>query len=408
MPQQKFNSARTDVMQRLPQEVRDALTNFWASVDVPPFVLTTAGLIAGSGLANGERSGILKLNPAVTAFDLDFVAESPIEVVQSLIAASLADCYLHITDPTQFPQNQSAPVEDVSRLMAEWGFSYNDPEIYQVIKSSPTVDKLAAFYAFRYGHFNRLPSPTEDLDAIVASLKEMNGGHLELDLRSEMRGVVRVYDFGTKKVSEIPRSEIAPSYVLARIEGVEGTVYVDIREIQSSSQPVHGGLSGEFERAIRYCMKLEGDADPTTFEGHVDLFLRDLNPKRDLMNYFRCALVFAHFASTKVISRTQRQQMWLWIAHCSQSESTTVMETWEWESEDRSLFQQIANFYYACDYEAEFKKLFDPAMIFPLPLASTEGEIGGNATTKPAVLHAGLFGIGKTRIHFFGSGSNSN
>ncbi len=393
-------------MQRLPQEVRATLTNFWASTKVPPFVLTTKGLI--TGLASGERSGILELNSAATAFDLDFVAEAPMEVVQSLIAASLADSYLYITDPIRFHRNQSALVEAVSGLMAEWGFSYDEPEIYQVIKESPTVDKLAAFYAFRYGHYNRLPPPTADLDAIVASLKEMKGSHLEVNLRCEMRGTVRVLDLGTKAVTEIPRSELAPGYVLVRIEGVEGSVYVNIREARLNSQHVHGGLSKEFKRAIRYCMKLEGAVDPTTFDEHVAVFLCDLNPKRDLMSYFHCALVFAHFAAAKVISRTNRQRMWRWIAHCSQSESTTVMETWEWESEDRSLFQQIANFYYSCDYEAEFKKLFDPDMIFPLPLTSTEGEKGGNATTEPLDFHAGQFGIGKSRYPFFGSGSNNN
>ena len=379
MPQQKFNNALSTVMQRLPQEVRAALTNFWAST-VPPFVLITTELLEGKSTA--ERPAIWKMNPAATAFDLDFVAEAPIEVVESLIAASLADSFLYTTDPTRFPRDQSAPVEAVSRLMAEWGFSYDEPEIYHVIKESPTVDKIAGFYAFRYGHFNRLPCPTADLDAIVASLKEMKGSHLEVDLRCDMRGTVRLFDLGTNLVTEIPRSELAPSYVLARIEGVEGTVYVDIRETRLSSQPVHGGLSKEFERAIRYCMKLEGAVDPTTFEGHVDLFLRDLNPKRDLMSYFHCALVFAHFASTKVIYKTQRKQMWHWIAHCSQSESTTVMETWEWASEDRSLFQRVANYYYSCDYATEFKKLFDPEMIFPLPLNPTESENGDNPAKK--------------------------
>lgn len=378
MPQQKLDFALSTVMKRLPQEVRAALMNSRTSTNVTPFVLTTTGLLEGKSPA--ERPMIWKMNTATTALDLGFVAEAPIEVVESLIAASLADSVLSIADPTRFPRDQSAPEEAVSRLMAEWGFSHDEPEIYQVIKESPTIDKIAGFYAFRYGHYNRLPCPTADLDAIVASLKEMKGSHLEVDLRCDMRGTVRLFDLGTSAVTEIPRSELAPSYVPASIEGVEGTVYVDKSKTRLSSQPVHGGLSKEFERAIRYCMKLEGAVDPTTFEGHVDLFLRDLNPIRDLMTYFHCALVFAHFAATKVISRTQRKQMWHWIDHCSHSESITVMETWEWASEDRALFQRIANYYYTCDYATEFEKLFDPEMIFPLPLNPTESQNGGNPT----------------------------
>jgi len=185
------------------------------------------------------------------------------------------------------------------------------------------------------------------------------------------RNTVRVLDAVTNRLTEIPRCELAPGYMLVNgIRGVEGPVYVNQDAVRLDWRPKHGGLSKEFKRVIRHCMTLVGNADHRTFQELVNAFSCDANPERELLIYFRSALVFQHFAARSAVSVTKGHRLWQWINHCSNTEASTACETWAWEPGEREVFPPIADYYYSCNYEAEFKKLFNSEKIFPLPLNS--------------------------------------
>lgn len=380
MTNEQFDTTIQSVIQRLPREVVTTLTGFWEStptklpeddeeVPAPKFCLAP-----GSETPPNDSSMIRKNpHPGLLAFNVDFLTAAPIEVVESVIAESLAESYLKITDPTRFPWGQATPREVLIPLVAEWGFSSEDITLYLATQASHPENASAWFYAHRFVHRGRQPHLAADTDAIVAVLQKKGCGHLEANLRSGQRSTVRVLDAVTNKLMEIPRCELAPGYMPVRgVPGVEGVVYVNQDAVRLESRPKHGGLSEEFKRVIRYCMTLVGNADPRTFLELVSGFLCDAHPKPELMLYFRSALVFRHFAATEMVSGTQLHRMWRWIVHCSITEPSTAMETWEWGPEDRDLFQRIANYYYSCDYEAEFKKLFDKEKVFCLPLNPTK------------------------------------
>ena len=46
---------------------------------------------------------------------------------------------------------------------------------------------------------------------------------------------VRVKDFASGEVTRIPARELAPNMVEARVEGIEGTVWVDARQLQQGT-----------------------------------------------------------------------------------------------------------------------------------------------------------------------------
>ena len=62
--------------------------------------------------------------------------------------------------------------------------------------------------------------------------------------------MVRVYDFGTRRVTDMTARELAPGMVLTKVDGVEGEVWVEI------SQLPHGEfrlppLTGEQQARVR-------------------------------------------------------------------------------------------------------------------------------------------------------------
>lgn len=379
MTNEQFDNTMQSVILRLPNEVVATLTDFWEST---PTTVPGEGdelpapqirLVTGSPNSSPEAGGFLRCNPhpGCLAFNGDFLAEAPVEVVESVIAEALADSYLKSIDPTRCPWDQAAPDEDVTRLMSEWGFSREETAMYVSAQRVKPRNAVAFYYAYRFATYGKPPHTSADIDSIVAELGQKKCGHLEAALRSNSRNKVRVFDFSTKAITEIPRSELAPGYVLADVEGVDGPVYINIHQVGPGGQPKHGGLSKEFKRVIRHCMNLVGNADGRNFEKHVHAFLCDSDPTPELMVYFRSALVFGHFATKQAVSIEQRRRLWQWIVHCSMTEPSTVIETWEWQSGERELLEPVANYYFTCEYEEKFRKLFDPEKIFPLPLNST-------------------------------------
>jgi hypothetical protein len=173
---------------------------------------------------------------------------------------------------------------------------------------------------------------------------------------------VRVYDFDRKTTQEIPAGELAPGYVHATVEGVPGTVYVDVRDKQPDWVPRHKDLSEECRRVIRYYAEAVKQVDPLPFDQRLSRFCCERDPRRELIIHFHIAYVYAHFPGHKIISPRDRHCLFSVVSHCSVSERHTAMETLDVStlSLSRNKIQAIVDYYYDCDWMAEFRRLFDP------------------------------------------------
>jgi hypothetical protein len=209
----------------------------------------------------------------------------------------------------------------------------------------------------------KFDSRTSDLDLFCETVTRAKGfcefGRERLTMPPGSK--VRVYDFESKSAQEIPASELAPGYVLAVVPGVEGLVYVKVDD--KLRQPVrrHKDLSEECKRVIRYYAEKTEQVDIRTIDQHLAGFCAERDPVRELLIHFKIAYVYAHFAKHKIVSPEDRRSLFAVLVRCSMAEPHTALETLDFEalSLARARIQQIIDYYYACDWVAEFQLRFD-------------------------------------------------
>lgn len=101
---------------------------------------------------------------------------------------------------------------------------------------------------------------------------------------------VRVYDFHTQKVSEIPAAELAPGMVEAEVKGV-GRVWVSSANGQPSDKR-RENLPPELMERVR---KIKTDLDqvyPKTIEFWEDGFCRDMHPEKEIAIWEHIAFIY--------------------------------------------------------------------------------------------------------------------
>jgi hypothetical protein len=209
----------------------------------------------------------------------------------------------------------------------------------------------------------KFDSRTSDLDFFCEAVTRAKGS---CEFRGERLPMppgskVRVYDSESKSAQEIPASELAPGYVLAVVPGVEGLVYVKADDKSRYPVPRHRDLSEECKRVIHYYAERTKQVDTRTIEQHLAGFCAERDPVRELLIHFRIAYVYAHFAKHKIISPEDRRSLFAVAMRCSMAEPHTAMETLDFEtlSLARARIQQIVDYYYTCDWMAEFQVCFD-------------------------------------------------
>ena len=106
--------------------------------------------------------------------------------------------------------------------------------------------------------------------------------------------LVRVYDFETKRMSEIPAAELASDMMLANIEGL-GSAYVKPMQLKPGDYQ-----HPPFQEGVRdYFRALKRDLDeiyPKTLEEWEDGFRRDRNPASEIALWLRLAETYQIFA----------------------------------------------------------------------------------------------------------------
>ena len=95
-----------------------------------------------------------------------------------------------------------------------------------------------------------------------------------------MNNPVRVYDFKTKKITEIPAAELAPCMVLACIEGV-GEVYIEAAQSKRAASHKHPPLA-EYREIFGMIKANVDEVFPKTLEEWEDGFRKDDNPYKEI------------------------------------------------------------------------------------------------------------------------------
>jgi hypothetical protein len=136
---------------------------------------------------------------------------------------------------------------------------------------------------------------------------------------------VKVLDTESQTIISIPASELAPFMVEAQVDGVEGTVWVDARELHPSdykhppfSEDIRD-LLWEIKASIDefYCLPLEEWEDG---------FRRDTNPEQEIGIWLHLARLYRRLTTTRDLSLEQRQDYFRLLVTCMNSPAEHVLK----------------------------------------------------------------------------------
>ena len=115
---------------------------------------------------------------------------------------------------------------------------------------------------------------------------------------------VRVYDFETKRMSEIPAAELASGMLLANIEGL-GSAYVKSAQLKPGDYQ-HPPFSDDVREFLRAIKRDLDEIYPKTLEEWEDGFRRDRNPAGEIALWLRLAETYQAFVNR--IPRTAEEK----------------------------------------------------------------------------------------------------
>jgi len=185
---------------------------------------------------------------------------------------------------------------------------------------------------------------------------------------------VWVYDFDTRRVTPMPARELAPGMIRARVEGIEGEVWVD--GAQAKPAPLrHPPFTGErLARVRRLWQALEG-VSPKSLAAWEVGFRRDTNPDRELDIWDHIVRVFRKFTAGRRVPSGRKKDILHVVITASMNGPDAVRWTAERGSLSRGDARRIAR---------HFWKTW-------MPPGHSRSEATGGAAPKTSLFRGGRF-----------------
>jgi hypothetical protein len=154
---------------------------------------------------------------------------------------------------------------------------------------------------------------------------------------------VRVLDLRTHRLITIPARELAPGMVRARVEGIEGDVWVDASQVRQGSvrQPPFGE---DVLRVVRHIRDALLDVVPMTVEEWEDGFRRDDNPADEIAFWRTVAEAYTHFTAGRPLSAEQKLDLVEVIYACLNNGTDYVLLTTSPATLSREGVKEIAKY----------------------------------------------------------------
>jgi hypothetical protein len=127
---------------------------------------------------------------------------------------------------------------------------------------------------------------------------------------------VRVYDLYTEQLTTIPARELAAGMILAEIDGIDGQVYVNAKQLRDVALR-HPPFRPERRKQLKYIRSALLDVHPMTMEEWEEGFRRDANPDREIASWLHIAGVYRHFTQGRVLSVEQKTDIFKLIGTCA-------------------------------------------------------------------------------------------
>ncbi len=136
---------------------------------------------------------------------------------------------------------------------------------------------------------------------------------------------VRIYDFKTEEVREIPAAELAPGYIQANVAGV-GTVWINSAHA-TQGEYRHGPFGNEMRAFIDKRIRVPLlEAFPKTLEEWEEGFRRDLNVEQELAVWVFLADKLTEFTKAEQLNTMQQTEALNIMLHCTTGAPENALE----------------------------------------------------------------------------------
>lgn len=130
--------------------------------------------------------------------------------------------------------------------------------------------------------------------------------------------MVRVVDMATHEVTTIPARELAPYMVEAQMEGIEGTVWLDARDLKQGDNK-HPPFTEEIRDYFREIKSSIDEFHCLSIEEWEDGFRRDTNPNKEIALWLHLARLYRQLTADRDLSTDQRRDYFGLLITCLNS-----------------------------------------------------------------------------------------
>ena len=158
--------------------------------------------------------------------------------------------------------------------------------------------------------------------------------------------MVTMWKPATKTFTDIPRAELAPGMVQAKIEGRPGMVWVNAADVTRSMEGdhKHPPFEGEAREKVVAIMNAVFDVYPRDYDFWEDGFRRDTNAEREIDTWTAIATVYqTHTAGMSLATKDESLKL---LLACSNTDPETVKLVFRREYLSYPQYKEIAAAYY--------------------------------------------------------------
>jgi len=138
--------------------------------------------------------------------------------------------------------------------------------------------------------------------------------------------LVPFYDVASRKVLRIPKKELAPGCVLARVHGIGVDEPVWVAGDQLQPGPVqHPSFSEEVRQYIRQIQTTFAEHRPISIEEWEDGFRRDLNPASEIGLWVHAGKVYSEFAASEA-DAARRKHLYQLVICCLTAPAESIRQ----------------------------------------------------------------------------------
>lgn len=134
----------------------------------------------------------------------------------------------------------------------------------------------------------------------------------------------KYYNFETGKVEYIHINKLKPPMMKAKMEGIEGTIWINPEQVQQSEY-MHPPFSNDVKELFKELKLKLDEVYHRTIEEWEDGFRRDKNPEQEIAIWFYLAQLYQQFTTNQILSIEEKQDYFKVLLACTYSPKETVL-----------------------------------------------------------------------------------